>query len=47
MMVFQRVLQKIEEEQKGMIVLSHVDDMELYASREEFHGLVDFLKGKN
>ena len=29
-----------------MIVLSHVDDMELYASREDFHRLVDFLKGK-
>ncbi|CAE7276038.1 unnamed protein product, partial [Symbiodinium sp. KB8] len=35
-----------EDGEKGMIVLSHVDDMELYASREDFHRLVDFLKGK-
>ena len=35
-----------EKGQKGMIVLSHVDDMELYASREDFHRLVDFVKGK-
>ena len=35
-----------ESGKKGMIVLSHVDDMELYASREEFHRLVEFLKEK-
>ena len=27
-------------------MLSHVDDMELFASREDFKKLVDFLKGK-
>ena len=35
-----------ENGKQGMIVLSHVDDMELYASKEEFHRLVEFLKGK-
>ena len=27
-------------------MLSHVDGVELYASKKEFHRLVDFLKGK-
>eukprot|EP00439_Symbiodinium_sp_Y106_P061355 s5691_g9.t1 len=31
---------------KGMIVLTHVDDMELYASREDFEKLVEFLRSK-
>ena len=31
---------------KGMIVLTHVDDMELYASKEDFANLVEFLKSK-
>ena len=35
-----------ENGKQGMIVLSHVDDMELSASKEEFHRLVEFLKGK-
>ncbi|OLP76193.1 hypothetical protein AK812_SmicGene43904 [Symbiodinium microadriaticum] len=38
--------QRPERGEKGMIVLSLVDDMELYASKEEFHRLVEFLKGK-
>ena len=31
---------------KGIILLTHVDDMELYASKEDFEKLVEFLKGK-
>ena len=31
---------------KGMIVLTHVDDMELYASRNDFEKLVEFLRSK-
>ena len=31
---------------KGIILLTHVDDMELYASREDFEKLVEFLKSK-
>ena len=31
---------------KGIILLTHVDDMELYASKEDFEKLVEFLKSK-
>eukprot|EP00439_Symbiodinium_sp_Y106_P028956 s8096_g3.t1 len=31
---------------KGIILLTHVDDMELYASKEDFANLVEFLKSK-
>ena len=31
---------------KGIILLTHVDDMELYAPREDFEKLVEFLKSK-
>ena len=30
----------------GMVVLSHVDDMELYATKEEFQELIEFLRKK-
>ena len=29
-----------------MVVLSHVDDMELYATEKEFQGLIEFLRKK-
>ena len=31
---------------KGIILLTYVDDMELYASKEDFENLVEFLKSK-
>ena len=31
-------------ERRGIIVLTHVDDMELYATKQEFKELVEFLK---
>ena len=35
-----------DEGKKGIIALSHVADMELSASREEFHRLVEFFERK-
>ncbi|CAE7257883.1 unnamed protein product [Symbiodinium microadriaticum] len=35
-----------EGSEQGIIVLSHVDGMELFASKEDFQKLVEFLKGK-
>ena len=35
-----------EKGKAGMVVLSHVDDMELYATKEEFQELIEFLRKK-
>ena len=35
-----------EGSKRGIIVLSHVDDMESFSSREDFQKLAEFLKGK-
>ena len=35
-----------EKGKAGMVVLSHVDDMELYATEKEFQGLIEFLRKK-